>query len=47
VPESFDRKIRLPEEIKIDDAKANLTDGVLELVLPKKAPKHRKQIPIK
>jgi HSP20 family molecular chaperone IbpA len=37
----------LPEEVKVDDAQANLQSGVLELTLPKKVPKKKKKIPIK
>ena len=40
---SFYRFIDLPEEIKVDSANANLSDGVLEITLPKKAPKPQKQ----
>jgi HSP20 family protein len=45
--ESFYRKMTLPEEIKVDDAEANLQDGVLELVLPKKVPKKKKKVQVK
>ena len=45
--ESFYRSVQLPEYIKPDEVKANLTDGVLEVVLPKKAPKKTRKIPIK
>lgn len=45
--ESFYRRIPLPEEIKANVAEANLKDGLLELVLPKKTPKSRRKIPIK
>jgi HSP20 family protein len=40
---SFYRYIDLPEEIKVDDVNANLTDGILEVTLPKKTPKPQKQ----
>ena len=40
---SFYRFVELPEEIKVDDVNANLSDGVLEVTLPKKAPKPQKQ----
>jgi HSP20 family protein len=40
---SFYRYIDLPAEIKAEDASANLSDGVLEITLPKKAPKPQKQ----
>ena len=33
------RFVDLPEEIKVEDVNANLSDGVLEVTLPKKAPK--------
>lgn len=45
--ETFYREIELPEEIKLDDVKANLTEGVLEIVLPKKAPKEKRKVSIK
>jgi HSP20 family protein len=43
--ESFYRRVALPEEVKVDDAQANLQNGILELTLPKKVPK--KKVPIK
>ena len=39
---SFYRFVDLPEEIKVDDTNANLSDGVLEVTLPKKTPKPQK-----
>lgn len=36
---SFYRVVQLPEEVKTDNVKANLNDGVLEVELPKKAPR--------
>ena len=45
--ESFYRKMALPEEIKVDDAEANLQDGILELVMPKKVPKKKKKVQVK
>ena len=45
--ESFYRIIRLPEEVKADSVDANLKDGVLEIVLPKKAPKQKRKIAVK
>ena len=45
--ESFYRSVQLPEEINIDDVKANLTDGILEIVLPKKAPKQTRKVSVK
>ena len=45
--ESFYRSVQLPEEVEIDAVKANLTEGVLEVVLPKKAPKKARKISLK
>jgi HSP20 family protein len=45
--ESFYRMVELPEEIKVDDVAANLSDGVLEITLPKKAPKQKRKVSIK
>jgi len=45
--ESFYRMITLPEEVKTDNIEANLKDGVLEVVLPKKTPKQKKKISVK
>ena len=45
--ETFYREINLIEEIKSDDVTANLADGVLEVTLPKKAPKKKKKVEIK
>jgi HSP20 family protein len=45
--ESFYRIIKLPEEVKADSVEANLKDGVLEITLPKKAPKQRRKIAVK
>lgn len=45
--ETFYRRIELPEEIKVGDVTANLSNGVLEITLPKKAPKHRRKVAIK
>jgi HSP20 family protein len=45
--ESFYRMVGLPEEIKVDDVTANLSDGVLEITLPKKAPKQKRKVAIK
>jgi HSP20 family protein len=39
---SFYRFVDLPEEIKVDDVDANLSDGILEIMLPKKTPKPQK-----
>jgi HSP20 family protein len=45
--ETFYRMVELPEEIKVDDVAANLSDGVLEVTLPKKAPKQKRKVAIK
>ena len=42
--ESFYRRIQLPEEININDVKANLADGILEIILPKKTPKKKRKL---
>jgi HSP20 family molecular chaperone IbpA len=39
--------VRLPEEIKSDAVEASLKDGVMEIVLPKKTPKHWKRVSVK
>ncbi len=38
---SFYRVVDLPEEIKADEVTANLSEGVLEVMLPKKVPKQK------
>ena len=43
---SFYRMVQLPEEVKTDEVKANLTDGVLEVKLPKKAPKKGRKVSV-
>jgi HSP20 family protein len=45
--ESFYRMVELPEEIKVDGVAANLSEGVLEITLPKKAPKQKRKVTIK
>jgi HSP20 family protein len=45
--ESFYRTVALPEEIKTDDARACLNDGLLEITLPKKVPKTKKKLSVK
>ena len=45
--ESFYRMVDLPEDIKADEVAANLSDGVLEVILPKKAPKRKRKVAIK
>jgi HSP20 family protein len=42
--QTFYRRIDLPETVKSDDAKASLTNGILEIVLPKKEPKETKKL---
>lgn len=44
---SFYRTVELPEEIKADDVTANLSEGVLEITLPKKAPKQIRKVTVK
>ncbi len=45
--ESFYRTLSLPEEIKYEEVSADLKDGILEIMLPKKNPVQRKKIRIK
>ena len=45
--ESFYRKMTLPEEVKFEEVSADIKDGLLEIILPKKAPKTKKKIQIK
>jgi HSP20 family protein len=44
---SFYRMVELPEEIRVDDVTANLSEGVLEITLPKKAPKQKRKVAVK
>ncbi len=44
--QSFYRRIELPEKVKSDDAKANLNNGILEIILPKKEPKETKKLQV-
>jgi len=44
---TFYRRIELPEKIKIHEVKADLIDGVLEIKLPKEAPKQKRKITLK
>jgi HSP20 family protein len=44
---TFFRSISLPEEIKVDEVKADLSDGILEVTLPKKAPKQKRKVALK
>ena len=41
---TFYREVDLPEEIKVDEVTANLTEGVLEITLPKKMPKQKRKV---
>jgi HSP20 family protein len=45
--QSFYRMVELPEEIRTADVAANLSEGVLEITLPKKAPKQKRKVTIK
>ena len=45
--ESFYRKMPLPAEIMVEQAQANLKDGILEVVLPKKEVSTSKKVEIK
>ena len=45
--QSFYRMVELPEEIKTDEVAANLSEGVLEITLPKKAPKQKRKVKVK
>ena len=44
--QTYYRRIHLPEAVLSDDAKANLSNGILEIVLPKKVPKETKKLQI-
>lgn len=44
--QTYYRRIQLPETVRSDEAKANLNNGILEIVLPKKAPKESKKLKI-
>lgn len=44
--QTYYRKIQIPEPVLSDDAKANLNNGILEIILPKKAPKETKKLQI-
>jgi HSP20 family protein len=44
--QTFYRRITMPEQILSDDAKASLTNGILKITVPKKAPKETKKIAI-
>lgn len=40
---SFSRMIELPEEVKVEDAKAKLKDGILTITIPKVKPKKKEK----
>ncbi len=42
----FERKVLLPASVKMDEAKASLAQGVLEITLPKAVIVSRKRITI-
>ena len=42
--EVYYRQMSLPEEVRSDDVKASLSDGILQITLPKKAPKKKRKI---
>ncbi len=44
---SFYRTVDLPEEVDVNGVTANLTDGVLEICLPKKIPKQKRKVKVK
>ncbi len=44
---TFYREMNLPEEIKIDEVSADLREGVLEITMPKKAPKQKRKLTLK
>lgn len=46
VSQAFYRRMPLPEMIKSEQAKANLTNGILEITLPKKVPKETKKLTV-
>ena len=44
--QTYYRKIHLPESVRSDEANAKLTDGILEISLPKKTPKETKKLSV-
>ena len=44
---SFYRYVDLPEAVKVDGVNADLSNGVLEIMLPKKTPKKKRKIQVK
>jgi HSP20 family molecular chaperone IbpA len=45
--QSFYRMVELPEAVKTDEVDANLSEGVLEITLPKKTTKPKRKVTIK
>lgn len=45
--ESFYRTVAFPEEINVDEVTANLSEGLLEITLPKKTPKQKRKVALK
>lgn len=43
---TFYRVVDLPEEIKSDEVTADLTEGVLQITLPKKNPKQKRKVKV-
>ncbi|HYA77185.1 MAG TPA: Hsp20/alpha crystallin family protein [Verrucomicrobiae bacterium] len=43
---TFYRIVDLPEEIKVDEVSADLTEGVLQITLPKITPKQKRKIKV-
>jgi HSP20 family protein len=43
---TFYRIVDLPEDIKVDEVTANLSEGVLEITLPKKTPKQKRKVKV-
>ena len=43
---TFYRTVDLPEEIKVDEVTADLTESVLEITLPKKTPKQKRKVKV-
>ncbi len=44
---TFYRRFELPEEIKVEEVKANLSDGVLDIALPKKTVKEKRKVTVR
>lgn len=44
--QTYYRSIQLPEKVRSDEAKASLNNGILEVILPKKAPIETKKLTI-